>query len=76
MQELDSLEKIINSELTSKIIRSKIKHNQILITIDDSNLIEVLLFLKTKLTMWRNHVMFWLDTFLHRYHGNKTSVVF
>ena len=47
MIELDSLEKIINSELTSKIISSKIKHNQILITIDDSNLIEVLLFLKT-----------------------------
>ena len=47
MKELDSLEKIINSELTSKIISSKIKHNQILITIDDNNLIEVLLFLKT-----------------------------
>ena len=47
MIELDSLEKIINSELTSKIISSRIKHNQILITIDDSNLIEVLLFLKT-----------------------------
>ena len=47
MQELDSLEKIINSELTSKIVSSKIKHNQILITIDDNNLIEVLLFLKT-----------------------------
>jgi NADH:ubiquinone oxidoreductase 27 kD subunit len=47
MKELDSLEKIINSELTSKIISSKIKHNQILITIHDNNLIEVLLFLKT-----------------------------
>ena len=50
MRELDSLEKIINSELTSKIISSKIKHNQILITIDDNNLIEVLLFLKTNST--------------------------
>ena len=47
MNELNNLEKIINSELTSKIIRSEIKHNQILITIDDNNLIEVLLFLKT-----------------------------
>ena len=47
MKHLDSLEKIINSELTSKIISSKIKHNQILITIEDNNLIDVLLFLKT-----------------------------
>ena len=47
MKELESLEKIINSELTSKIISSKIKHNQILITIEDNNLIDVLLFLKT-----------------------------
>ena len=47
MNELNNLEKIINSELASKIIRSDIKHNQILITIDENNLIEVLLFLKT-----------------------------
>ena len=47
MNELNNLEKIINSELTSKILRSEIKHNQILITIDENNLIEVLLFLKT-----------------------------
>tara|TARA_B100000965_G_scaffold296723_1_gene254943 strand:- start:1816 stop:2406 length:591 start_codon:yes stop_codon:yes gene_type:complete len=47
MKELESLEKIINSELTSKIISSKIKHNQIYITIEDNNLIDVLLFLKT-----------------------------
>ena len=47
MNELNNLEKIINSELASKIIRSEIKHNQILITIDENNLIEVLLFLKT-----------------------------
>ena len=47
MNELNNLEKIINSELTSKIVRSEIKHNQILITIDENNLIEVLLFLKT-----------------------------
>jgi len=47
MKKLESLEKIINSELTSKIISSKIKHNQIYITIEDNNLIDVLLFLKT-----------------------------
>ena len=47
MKELYNIEKIINSELTSKIISSKIKHNQILVTVDDDNLIEVLLFLKT-----------------------------
>jgi len=47
MKELDSLEKIINSELVSKIISSKIKHNQIFVSIEDNNLIEVLLFLKT-----------------------------
>ena len=47
MNGLNNLEKIINSELTSKIIRSEIKHDQILITIDENNLIEVLLFLKT-----------------------------
>ena len=42
MNGLNNLEKIINSELTSKIIRSEIKHDQILITIDENNLIEVL----------------------------------
>ena len=47
MNELNNLEKTINSELTSKIIRSEIKHDQILITIDKNDLIEVLLFLKT-----------------------------
>ena len=50
MNELNNLEKIINSELTSKITSSKIKHNQIQITIEDNNLIEVLLFLKTNST--------------------------
>ena len=39
MKDLDSLEKIINSELTSKIVSSKIKHNQILITINDSKIL-------------------------------------
>ena len=44
---LESLEKVINSELASKIVFSKINHNQIFINIEYNNLIEVLLFLKT-----------------------------
>ena len=47
MKNLDSLEKAINSELTSKIISSKINHNQIYISIEDNDLLEVILFLKT-----------------------------
>jgi len=47
MMNLESLEKVINSELASKIVFSKINHNQIFINIEYNNLIEVLLFLKT-----------------------------
>ena len=47
MENLESLEKAINSELTTKILSSKIKHNQIYICIEDNNLIEVMIFLKT-----------------------------
>ena len=47
MENLKNLEKTINSELTSKINSSKIKHNQIYINIEDNYLIEVILFLKT-----------------------------
>ncbi len=47
MENLESLEKAINSELTTKILSSKIKHNQINICIEDNNLIEVMIFLKT-----------------------------
>ena len=47
MENLESLEKAINSELTSKILSSKIKHDQINICIEDNNLIEVMIFLKT-----------------------------
>ena len=47
MENLESLEKDINSELTTKIISSKIKHDQINICIEDNNLIEVMIFLKT-----------------------------
>jgi len=47
MKNLENLEKIINSELTTKAISSNIKHNQIYLSIDDKNLIDVILFLKT-----------------------------
>ena len=47
MENLESLEKAINSELTTKILSSKIKHDQINICIEDYNLIEVMIFLKT-----------------------------
>ena len=47
MENLESLEKTINSELTTKILSSKIKHDQINICIEDNNLIEVVIFLKT-----------------------------
>ena len=47
MENLKSLERTINSELTSKIISSSIKHNQIYINIEENDLTEVILFLKT-----------------------------
>ena len=47
MKNLIDLEKKINSELTTKINKTKIKHNQIYIEIDKEDLIDVLLFVKT-----------------------------
>ena len=47
MIDLIDLEKKINSELTTKINKSEIKHNQIYIEIDKEDLIDVTLFLKT-----------------------------
>jgi len=44
---LEDLEKKINSELTTKIKKSEIKHNQIYIEIDKEDLIDVTLFIKT-----------------------------
>ena len=40
MKNLEDLEKIINSELTTKINNSKIKHDQLYINIDEKNLLE------------------------------------
>ena len=47
MLNLFDLEKKINSELTTKINRTEIKHNQLYIEIDKEDLIEVTLFIKT-----------------------------
>ena len=47
MEKLTDLEKIINSELTTKINSSEIKHDQINLIIDTEDLIEVIQFLKT-----------------------------
>ena len=54
MENSESLEKAINSELTSKILSSRIKHDQIFISIEDNNLVEVMIFLKNhSLTKFR-----------------------
>jgi NADH-quinone oxidoreductase subunit C len=47
MENLESLEKKVNSELTTKINKTEIKHNQLYIEIDKEDLIDVALFIKT-----------------------------
>ena len=47
MNNLINLEKKINSELTTKINSSKVKHEQLYLNIDSEDIIDVLLFLKT-----------------------------
>jgi NADH-quinone oxidoreductase subunit C len=47
MLNLTDLEKRINSELTTKIKKSEIKHNQLYLTIDTQDLIDVSLFIKS-----------------------------
>ena len=47
MMNLEDLEKKLNSELTTKINKSEIKHNQIYLETDKDDLIDVSLFLKT-----------------------------
>ena len=47
MKTLIDLEKKINSELTTKINKSEIKHNQIYLQIDKEDLISVVLFIKS-----------------------------
>ena len=47
MINLINLEKKINSELTTKIKKSEIKHNQLYLNINSEDLIDVTLFIKT-----------------------------
>ena len=47
MINLIDLEKKINSELTTKIKKTEIKHNQLFVEIEKDDLIDVTLFLKT-----------------------------
>ena len=47
MINLTDLEKKINSELTTKIKKTEIKHNQIYVEIEKDDLIDVTLFIKT-----------------------------
>jgi NADH-quinone oxidoreductase subunit C len=47
MKNLIDLEKKINSELTTKIKKTEIKHEQLYINIDNEDLIDVTLFLKS-----------------------------
>tara|TARA_Y100000816_G_C25933661_1_gene486931 strand:+ start:220 stop:822 length:603 start_codon:yes stop_codon:yes gene_type:complete len=47
MNDLTDLEKKINSELTTKINQSNIKHNQIYVEIDKDDLLDVVTFIKT-----------------------------
>ena len=46
MQLLKNLEKIINSELTTKIKSSSINHNELKLVIDSEDLINVIIFIK------------------------------
>ena len=47
MRSISDLEKKINSELTTKIKSSNIKHGQLYLNIDNEDLLKVILFLKT-----------------------------
>ena len=47
MKNLEDLEKKINSELTTKINKTEIKHNQIYLETDKDDLVDICLFLKT-----------------------------
>ena len=46
MSNLENVEKIINSELTTKINSSLIKHSDLKLCIDEEDLVDVILFLK------------------------------
>ena len=66
---LTNLEKKINSELTTKINSSSINHNHIYLNIDEEDLLDVIIFLKTnsetkfKLIVFFSLVIFFLYFF-------------
>ena len=47
LENLKKIEKLVNSELSSKIHNSLIEHNELLIEINENNLIDVVQFLKS-----------------------------
>ena len=47
LKKLQTIEKTVNSELSSKIKSSSIKHNELMIQIDDKDLTDVVQFLKS-----------------------------
>jgi NADH-quinone oxidoreductase subunit C len=47
LKKLQTIEKLINSELSSKIQNSSINHNELLIEIDEKDLMDVVQFLKS-----------------------------
>ena len=47
LKNLEKLEKLINSELASKIQKSIIEHNELLIEINETDLVDVIQFLKS-----------------------------
>ena len=47
MENLKKIEKLVNSELSSKIHNSLIEHNELLIEINENDLIDVVQFLKS-----------------------------
>ena len=56
MKNLEDLEKFINSELTSKINNSFIKHHNIYLNIDHDEIIDVISFLKTNKAVSYTHL--------------------
>ena len=47
LKKLQTIEKLINSELSSKIQNSSIKHVELMIEVDEKDLIDVVQFLKS-----------------------------
>ena len=47
LNKLKSLEKLINSELSSKVLKSLIEKNELLIEINENDLIDVIQFFKS-----------------------------